>query len=245
MLKKCLKKIHKNAAILVALSPILAFVLLIFLKFNPVWLIQHLGGAGGETFYNYIDSNKLVHTVNYTIAIVIINTCASMFAFSPDINISIRNRSMKDDVSILKNPNNPNHKASTFLIQIDADYKGLIWYKIIEVLGGIIINIKTPNWAEPTLNNTPWDNSDYTKDNFTNLIQIDITKALSRNLEDYKGEVFVGVDIITNITSFNEAPIEVTVLSRSNKKIKSIILNFIINNVISIKYKNHKIRVDY
>lgn len=244
MLKKCLKKIHKNAAILVAISPILAFSLLIFLKFNPVWVIQHLGSAGA-TFYNYIDSNKLVHTANYTIAIVFINSCACMFAFSPDINISIRNRAMKDDISVLKNPNNPNHKASTFIIQIDTDYRGWIWYKIIEILGGIIINVKTPGWAEPTLNNTPWDNSDYAKDNFTNLVQIDITKALSSNLEDYKGEIFVGVDIITNITSFNESPIEVNVLSRSDKKIKSAILNFIINNILSIKYKKHKIRVDY
>lgn len=244
MLKGFLKNLNKNAIILVIISPIVTFILLSIFKLNLVGFIRLLGRPGNIVF-DYIESNKLIHSANYTLTVGLINSLAYIFTLSPNINITVRNKFMKDDLTPLKIPNLPNHAPSSLIVHIDIDYKCRIWYKAIDKLGGILIEIETPDWVEPTLNNMPWDNRGYVKDTFKNLIQIDISKALNNKLEQYKGEVFVGMDVITNMTKFNESFIEIKIFTKSNKKIKNKILSILIKHLCSVKYKKHKLVVGY
>ncbi len=244
MINNFLKGIHKTTKIIVLISPILTWFILLIFKANPIYALNNFGEWGKRCFI-YINENDLNHSANYTFIISIINIIGYMFAFSPSINISIKNKAMKNDITFLKNAANQNHKPSNFIANIDIDYKGVLWYNIIKLLGGIKIIIEPPSWAECSITNDPWDNSEFVVENLLdNLIIVDLEKAFEDNLVNFKGETIVGISFITNLQNYSQKPIKVKVDSKLDGAVREKILNLIINIALNISYKEHELRIE-
>ncbi|MCH1965962.1 hypothetical protein [Paraclostridium sordellii] len=218
----------------------LVIVILALTNFDALTFFDNHLGSIGTSIANYVKSNKITYTFNSCILILIINFCIFFFSKVPKFNIIIRNSNMKSDSTELRLATSGNHTPKTFYIEIKIDYSIWYWFLLFKLLGGLNIKISYPEWVDFNLDNRFWNTTQFVNNTNRDYILVDISKALPKSkMNNYSGEFFVGASLITNLNSYDEDHISISLKPKSSNKIIKSISYLIIFIFFDVSYKPH------
>lgn len=242
-----LKFLRKFALFNTILGSLFLIIFLALTKFDVLPFIQNNMGPIGKTIAQFIVVNELEYTVNSSLIIALSNFILYMLSSTPTFDFSVRNSNLKSDFSELPlaTSSNYSHVPKSFYFHVKVDYKNSLSYWIYSLCGGVVLEVTYPNWIDATLDSKFWNTSQFINNNTPGVIIIDVYNALPKTkLENYSGEIYSKIDLITNLnlTGFDEGYIDVSLKPKSNNLIARFFANIFIILFYSVSYDTHKIK---
>lgn len=244
MFIKCLQK---NSTITSMIVSLISMFIIAILDINLVGIMSRIPIDTVKEFARYINENKLAYTFNSSIMIIILNIVAYWIIVSvPKLEIYIRNKSMKSDITMLYPVSSSLHCLSPYLTaSFHINYGSNKWLWVITKLDGIKAKITYPKWVDLTIDERNWNVDGYIEEYTTEeerCIIVKLSKALHKNrIENFSGELFISLQATSNLNNYDEEFIGISIESDSDNKIKNTAMNIIIKTLMNISYKKHKL----
>ena len=244
MFIRCLQN---NSTITSMIISLISMFIIAILNIDIVGFMNSIPIDAINKFATYIINNKLSYTFNSSVLIIILNIVVYWIIVSvPKLEIYIRNKSMKSDITMLYSVDSELHYLTPYLTaSFHMNYGSGKWLWIINWLDGIRVKITYPKWVDLNLDNRHWNVNGYIKEcneNQEKYIIIKLSKALHKNrIENFSGELFVSLQAISNLNNYDEEFIGISVQSDSDIKWKQVVMNVIIKALFNINYKKHKL----